>query len=177
MVRRYGRGAQNARQSNRPIGSPVERLEDLRFLRGRGEYVDDVPRPGRAARRDPAKPGGARPHPRRCPSAALKRPGVHAVITAATISATYSRHHHAAGADPEFKPYQQPVIAKDKVRYVGEPIAVVVADSAALAEDALEHIALDIEALRRSPSRRPRAGTRACCSRTPAATTSSRCRR
>ena len=48
---------------------------------------------------------------------------------------------------PEFKPYQQPVIAKDKVRYVGEPIAVVVADSAALAEDALEHIALDIEAL------------------------------
>ena len=48
---------------------------------------------------------------------------------------------------PEFKPYQQPVIASDKVRYVGEPIAVVVADSAALAEDALEHIALDIEAL------------------------------
>ena len=48
---------------------------------------------------------------------------------------------------PEFKPYQQPVIAKDKVRYVGEPIAVVVADSAALAEDALDAIALDIEAL------------------------------
>ena len=48
---------------------------------------------------------------------------------------------------PEFKPYQQPVIAGDKVRYVGEPIAVVVADSAALAEDALDAIALDIEAL------------------------------
>ena len=48
---------------------------------------------------------------------------------------------------PEFKPYQQPVIARDKVRYVGEPIAVVIADSAALAEDALEAIALDIEAL------------------------------
>jgi carbon-monoxide dehydrogenase large subunit len=48
---------------------------------------------------------------------------------------------------PEFRPYQQPVIARDKVRYVGEPIVVVVADTAALAEDALEHIALDIEAL------------------------------
>ena len=48
---------------------------------------------------------------------------------------------------PEFKPYQQPVIARDKVRYVGEPIAVVIADSAALAEDALDAIALDIETL------------------------------
>ena len=53
---------------------------------------------------------------------------------------------------PEFKPYQQPVIAQDKVRYVGEPVAVVVADSAALAEDALEAIALDIERCRRSPT-------------------------
>jgi len=33
----------HTRTSNRPIGSPVERLEDLRFLRGRGEYVDDMP--------------------------------------------------------------------------------------------------------------------------------------
>ena len=48
---------------------------------------------------------------------------------------------------PEFKPFQQPVIANDKVRYVGEPIAVVVADTQALAEDALELIALDIEPL------------------------------
>jgi carbon-monoxide dehydrogenase large subunit len=48
---------------------------------------------------------------------------------------------------PEFKPYQQPVIAHQKVRYVGEPIAVVVADTPALAEDALEHVAVDIEPL------------------------------
>jgi aerobic carbon-monoxide dehydrogenase large subunit len=33
----------HTRTSNRLIGSPVERLEDLRFLRGRGQYVDDVP--------------------------------------------------------------------------------------------------------------------------------------
>ena len=61
---------------------------------------------------------------------------------------------------PEFKPYQQPVIAKDKVRYVGEPIAVVVADSAALAEDALDAIALDIEALPAVADRADRAQER-----------------
>src|SRR6185369_637384 len=44
---------------------------------------------------------------------------------------------------PEFKGYLQPVIARDKVRYVGEPIAVVIADTQARAEDALE--ALDVE--------------------------------
>ena len=167
----------HTRTSNRPIGSPVERLEDLRFLRGRGEYVDDVPRPGRAARRDLAKLGRARPHPLDRHAAALKRPGVHAVITAARHRRRHPRHHHAAGALPEFKPYQQPVIARDKVRYVGEPIAVVVADSAALAEDALEAIELDIEALPAVADRAPRARTKACCSRRPAAITSSRCRR
>src|SRR6202034_1711373 len=48
---------------------------------------------------------------------------------------------------PESKRYIQPIIAADKVRYVGEPIAVVVADSVALAEDALEAIVVDIERL------------------------------
>ena len=48
---------------------------------------------------------------------------------------------------PEFKPFEQPVIAHDKVRYVGEPIAVVLADSVAIAEDALEAIEVEIEDL------------------------------
>ena len=83
-------------------------------------------------------------------TAALARTGVHAVITVADVRA-------ALGAVPEiplrqeqmpaFKPHEQPVIAHGKVRYVGEPIAVVIADSAAVAEDALEAIALEIEAL------------------------------
>jgi len=50
-------------------------------------------------------------------------------------------------SSPAFVPYEQPVIAHDKVRYVGEPVAVMLADSAAAAEDALEAIALDIEPL------------------------------
>src|SRR5207247_3439195 len=48
---------------------------------------------------------------------------------------------------PEFKPFEQPVIAHDKVRYVGEPIAVVLATSVAIGEDALEAIDVAIESL------------------------------
>ena len=46
-----------------------------------------------------------------------------------------------------FEKYLQPVIANGKVRYVGEPVAVVIADSRAIAEDALEAIGLTIEPL------------------------------
>src|SRR5262245_3272082 len=136
----------HSRTSNRPIGSPVERLEDLRFLRGRGQYVDDVPSPDAlhaAILRSSVPHGRIRAIDA---SAARKLAGVHAVITAADIGKipVITMRQELL---PEFKPFQQPVIAKDKVRYVGEPVAVVVADTQALAEDALELIKLDIEAL------------------------------
>src|SRR6476661_7470978 len=136
----------HARTSNRPIGSPVERLEDLRFLRGLGEFVDDVPRPDAlhaVILRSSVAHGRIRSIDK---AAALKRPGVRAVITAQDIGdiPVITMRQELL---PEFKPFQQPVIATDKVRYVGEPLAVIVADRAALAEDALEHVALDIEPL------------------------------
>ena len=136
------------RTSNRPIGSPVERLEDLRFLSGRGQFVDDVPSPGALHAvflRSSVAHGRIRSIDA---SAARKRPGVHAVFTAADIAgkdlAEIPTISLRLELMPEFTPYQQPVIAHHKVRYVGEPIAVIVADSAALAEDALDAIALDI---------------------------------
>ncbi len=145
---------------NRLIGSAVERLEDLRFLRGRGQFVDDVPSANAlhaAILRSSVAHGRIRSVDA---SAALNRRGVHAVITAADIL-------HEIGQVPvitmrqellpEFKPYQQPVIAHGKVRYVGEPVAVVVADTAALAEDALDAIAIEIEPL---PPVADRAGAR-----------------
>ena len=107
-------------------------------------------------------------------AAARARPGVHAVITAADIGEVpvITLRQELL---PEFKPYQQPVIASDKVRYVGEPIAVVVADSAALAEDALEAIALDIEPLPAVADRDAARGRRClCCSKRPAPTSSAR---
>ena len=129
------------------IGSPVERREDLRFLRGRGTYVDDlVPdnllhavilrssvAHGRIASIDTAE--------------ALKVPGVHAVITAKDMTEGPPIIPMRLQPLPEFKPFEQPVIAHDKVRYVGEPIAVVLAASVAIGEDALEKIAVEIEAL------------------------------
>ena len=48
---------------------------------------------------------------------------------------------------PDFEPFGQPVIAEDKVRYVGEALAVVLADTAGIAEDALGLIEVDIESL------------------------------
>jgi carbon-monoxide dehydrogenase large subunit len=138
------------RKANSLVGSPIERVEDLRFLRGRGEYVDDLAPGGllhAAILRSSVAHGRIRAIDT---TAACRRPGVHAVITAAEIA-------QALGAVPTiplrqeplpaFKPYEQPVIANAKVRYVGEPVAVVVADSAAIAEDALEAIELDIESL------------------------------
>jgi carbon-monoxide dehydrogenase large subunit len=134
------------RTTNRLIGSPIERIEDLRFLRGRGEYVGDLAPEGllhAAILRSPFAHGGIRALDL---SAARARPGVHAVFGTAEIGAV-PRIPQRLDALPEFKRYEQPVIADRKVRYVGEPVAVVIAESAALAEDALEAIALDIEPL------------------------------
>ena len=129
------------------IGAPMERREDLRFLRGRGEYVDDLVVEGLL---HAVILRSAVAHGRIVSldiSAALKCPGVHAVITGKDMPGGVPIIPMRLQPLPEFKPYEQPVLAHDKVRYVGEPIAVVLADSVAMAEDALEAIGLDIESL------------------------------
>src|SRR5262245_3705510 len=136
-----------ARSSNSLVGSPIERLEDVRFLRGRGQFVDDVDVPGllhAVILRSSVAHGRIRAIGT---AAAMARPGVHAVITAAEIGSAVPTIPLRQESLPVFKRFEQPVIAHGKVRYVGEPIAVVLADSAALAEDALDAIELDIEPL------------------------------
>ncbi|HEY7663148.1 MAG TPA: xanthine dehydrogenase family protein molybdopterin-binding subunit [Xanthobacteraceae bacterium] len=133
------------------IGSPVERIEDPRFLRGRGRFVDDLARDDllhAVILRSAQAHGRIRSID---VSAAMAQTGVHAVLTAADVVAatggaipTIPLRQEAVAA---FKPFEQPVIARDKVRYVGEPIAVVLASSAAAAEDALAAIVLEIEPL------------------------------
>jgi carbon-monoxide dehydrogenase large subunit len=129
------------------IGTPMERREDLRFLRGRGEYVDDLAPANllhAAILRSSIAHGRLKSVDT---SAALKIAGVHAVITAKDMPGGPPIVPMRLQPLLEFKPYEQPVIAHDKVRYVGEPIAVVLADTVAIAEDALEAITVEIEEL------------------------------
>jgi carbon-monoxide dehydrogenase large subunit len=135
-----------ARAANALVGSPIERVEDLRFLRGKGEYVDDITRPGllhAVILRSTVAHGRIVAIDAR---AALARPGVHAVITAADIGSVPTIPLRQEQLDA-FRPFEQPVIATGKVRYVGEPVAVVVAESAALAEDAADAIVVDMAPL------------------------------
>jgi carbon-monoxide dehydrogenase large subunit len=134
------------RTLNTYIGSHIERVEDFRFLRGRGEYVGDINREGQwhaAFLRSPIGHGRIRSID---VAAALAMPGVRAVVTAADIEGNIPTIPFRR-PNPTIGPYAQPIIAREKVRYVGEPLAVVLADSAELAEDAVQEIALDIEPL------------------------------
>jgi carbon-monoxide dehydrogenase large subunit len=134
------------------IGQPVHRAEDRRFLRGEGTFIDDMQREGMlhaALLRSSVAHGRIRSIDT---AAARAMPGVYAVITAADIGAIPRIPLRLANL-PEFKNYLQPVIAADKVRYVGEPLAVIVAETRAQAEDALDAIQVDIEGLPAIPDR------------------------
>jgi carbon-monoxide dehydrogenase large subunit len=131
------------------IGKPVERIEDLRLLRGRGSYVDDEHVDGMlhaAILRSSLAHGRIR---RLVTDEARRMPGVHAVLTATDVAkdGPVPTIPLRLAPLPQLVPYEQPVIAAAEVNYVGEPIAVVIADSLALAEDALEAIELEIEPL------------------------------
>jgi carbon-monoxide dehydrogenase large subunit len=131
---------------NTLIGGPIQRVEDLRFLRGRGQYVDDLVRPGQwhaAIVRSPIAHGRLRHVDLTAAKSAL---GVHAVLIAADLGRPLPKIPFRRPS-PAIAPYAQPVLADNVVRYVGEPVAVVLADSAALAEDAAQLVGLDIDPL------------------------------
>jgi len=135
------------RTVNSLIGSPIERLEDLRFLRGRGEYVDDLARPGllhAAILRSSVAHGRIR---KIDVAAARALAGVHGVITAKEIGNPVPRVPMRLQPLPDFEPFAQPVMAETKVRYVGEALALVLAETSAIAEDALGLIEVEIEPL------------------------------
>jgi carbon-monoxide dehydrogenase large subunit len=135
------------RTVNAFVGQPIERLEDFRFVRGRGQYVDDLARKDMlhaAILRSSIAHGRIRAID---VSRAKKVPGVHAVITAADLGDSIPLVPMRLQPMPEFEAFGQPVMARDKVRYVGEALAMVLADSAGVAEDALGAIEVDIEPL------------------------------
>jgi len=134
------------------IGQKVRREEDLRLLTGRGRYVEDV-----------TAAGAARGYVLRSPHAharilatdtrrAVAAPGVLAVLTGAELRVRglgtlrpgvprRRRNGTAAFVCP------QPLLAQDRVRYVGDPVAFVVAETLAEARDAAELIAVKYEPL------------------------------
>ncbi len=137
--------------TRRYVGEPVRRNEDARLLTGRALFVDDVHLPGLLhvafLRSDHA-------HARLRGvevAAARRRPGVVAVYTAADLG-EYWRPGPLLVPPPPirglvFHEATQGPLARHKVRHVGEPIAMVVAESRYVAEDALEDIAVDVEPL------------------------------
>jgi aerobic carbon-monoxide dehydrogenase large subunit len=134
------------------IGASVRRKEDLRFLSGRGHYTDDINRPGQLyafIRRSD------RPHARltRIDTAAAKAsPGVVAVFTGADLQADNiggvpcGWQIHNKDGSPMAEP-MHPVLAIGKVRHVGDPIAVVIAETRQQAKDAAEQLVIDLEDL------------------------------
>jgi carbon-monoxide dehydrogenase large subunit len=128
------------------VGQPIERIEDLRLLRGRGTFVDDIVRDGMlhlAVLRSPVAHGRIA---RIDLAAARALPGVVAVFGPEDFAALPPIQLRLAPI-PGVERFLQRPIASHKVRYVGEPIAVVVATTPHVAEDAVERIALDISPL------------------------------
>ena len=127
-------------------GQALERLEDDRLLRGEATFVDDIVFDGMvhlAVLRSPVAHGRI---VRIDLAAAKAMPGVVAVFAGADFDALPVIPLRLAPIEGVDRFLQRP-IARDKVRFVGEPIAVVVADTPELAEDALELIDVEIDPL------------------------------
>jgi carbon-monoxide dehydrogenase large subunit len=133
------------------IGQGVTRFEDARLLRGRGRYHEDVNVPGQA-HMVVVRSIHAHARLRGVDTAAARAmPGVCAVFTAAdlgdelgTMKMTLRRRR--PDGSPMFAPPHRG-LARERARYVGDPIAVVVADTRAHAEDAAERVRVDYEPL------------------------------
>ena len=135
--------------AERYTGASIKRSEDPRILTGAGRYVDDIKLPGMLHAAFVRSPMA---HARVLSvdvSAALELPGVVAVLTGADLDAMTDPAPDplramlgGGGPTPEFT-----LLATDKVRLVGDPVAIVIAESRYLAEDGCELVEVDYEDL------------------------------
>ena len=134
------------------IGQAVKRFEDRRLLQGEGRFLDDVRLPGQTQAVIVRSPHA---HARIVgidTAAAAKAPGVLAVFTGAdvardglgTMQMTLKRKR--PDGSPMFAPPHRG-LTQDRVRYVGDPVALVIAETRAQAEDAAELVAIEYEPL------------------------------
>src|SRR4051794_34425921 len=134
------------------IGQPIRRVEDRRFLTGSGRYLDDIARPHQAHMallRSPHAHASIRAID---VAAALAAPGVVAVFTGEDMA------HDGVGTIPcvsavtnrdgsQMTLPPRPALARDRVRHVGDAVALVIAETAAQARDAADLIDIDYETL------------------------------
>ena len=132
--------------ATRYAGTRVPRVEDNRLLTGRGTFVDDVTRPGMLHACFVRSPFARARINGIDTGAALALPGVRAVFTAADLNPDVKEAWHAvAGKDIPDTP--RPPLASAEVKFVGDPVALVVADSRYIAEDATELVEVHYEPL------------------------------
>ena len=125
----------------RGIGHSVRRKEDDRFIRGRGNYIDDVQLPGMLHMAILRSPYAHAKLNSIDASAAQAMPGVVAVVTGELMA------QHNLAWMPTLSGDTQAVLVTDKVRFQGQEVAAVIADDPYVAKDALEKIEVDYEPL------------------------------
>ena len=133
-------------RGNGLIGQSVTRLEDLPLVLGQGQYANDIAFPNQLHMRMVRSPVAHGRIVRVDATQALELPGVVAVWAHADI-AGFPPIQLREGTDKQLDPYLQHILAKDRVRYVGEPLAAVFAEDAYVAEDAAELVHIEIEEL------------------------------
>jgi CO/xanthine dehydrogenase Mo-binding subunit len=128
------------------VGQPVTRLEDLPLVTGRGRFAGDVSFPNQVHMRV-VRSGHAHGEIVSIDvSRARAAAGVVAIWTAADVAGLRPIALRE-GPDEKLDPYLQPVLAAKRVRYVGEPVAVVFAEDAYLAEDAADLVNVEVREL------------------------------
>src|SRR6266513_1136244 len=134
------------------VGQPVRRVEDRRFITGHGNYVDDISRPRQAHAFMLRSPHAHARIGAIDAAAALAAPGVLAVFTGEDLAhdgigpiPCLSAVTNRDGTPSVLPPH--PAIVRDRVRHVGDTVAMVVAETAAAARDAAELIAVGYEPL------------------------------
>jgi len=132
--------------TTRYAGARVPRVEDSRLLTGHGTFVDDIQRPGMLHACFVRSPFARATINGIDATAALALPGVHGVFTAADLNPDVREAWHAVtGKDIADTP--RPPLAEDEVKFVGDPVALVVADSRYVAEDAVDLVEVDYTSL------------------------------
>jgi len=127
-------------------GGRVHRVEDARLLTGHGTYVDDVSLPGMLHACFVRSPFASAEIRGIDASEALALPGVRFVFTAADLNGDVHEQWHTS-VGPRMPETPRPPLAEGRVRFVGDPVALVVAESRYVAEDAAELVFVDYEPL------------------------------